>query len=131
MLRTTLSLLAAALLSATAAAGDLSLAYAKHTKHGGFALQFRSGDGYAACGPVIRPLPRKVWTPGHFATVTEKVWVPATREKVWVEPVYATSYDACGRRSERIVSPGHWEIVTTPGHYETRLVKVWRPGCWT
>jgi len=70
------------------------------------------------------------WVPAHWETREQRVWVPGTCEKVWVEPRYRFAYDSCGRRIEVQIGGGHWREVQHPGHYETRLVKVWVEGGW-
>ena len=74
---------------------------------------------------------RRVWLPGHYKFATERVWVPVTREKVWIEPAYQTVYDTRGEPSSVAVRRGRWEIVEAPGHYEKRRVRVWRAGHWS
>ena len=68
-----------------------------------------------------------VWVPGHFELVERRVWIPATRKKVWIRPSYKIRYDACGRGFKTHVG-GRWTIQTTPGHFETRSERVWVPG---
>lgn len=72
----------------------------------------------------------RIWIPGRYETVHERVWIPGCTERVWVEPVFRLAYDSCGNRVRLLVSAGHWENVGRPGHYETRAVRVWRPGYW-
>lgn len=72
--------------------------------------------------------PRRVWVPGHFETRCEQVWVPATSERVWVEPVFELRYDTCGNRIRVQVCAGYWTTVHHPGHHETRERRVWISG---
>ena len=72
----------------------------------------------------------RVWVPGRYELVHERVWIPGRSERVWVDPVFRFSYDSCGNRVRVLVSAGHWENVCHPGRYETRAVRVWRPGYW-
>lgn len=71
----------------------------------------------------------RVWVPGHFETVRERVWVSGGCERVWIEPLYEWRLGRCG--FERVcVRAGHWDRVELPGHYEERCSQVWRPGRW-
>lgn len=71
------------------------------------------------------------WVPGHYVTRTETVLVrPERCERVWVEPLYDTRYDDCGRPYRVLVRDGYWREVTVPARYETRHVEVWVPGRW-
>ncbi len=76
-----------------------------------------------------RPRP-SIWTPGHYETVYERAWIPASKQRIWIEPVYATRYDSCGRSYRVIVESGCWRWVETPGHYESRPVNRWVAGCY-
>jgi hypothetical protein len=107
--------------------GGLSVSF---NRHGGneLSLQWtsghrRKGREYGRSASVIRP--RYEASGGRYEWRTERVWVPASRQKVWTEPVVRVHYDSCGRRVETVVRAGRWEIVHTPGHYEERRARVW------
>lgn len=70
------------------------------------------------------------WVPAHWETREQRVWVPGHCERVWAPPRYRFGYDSCGRRIEIQIGGGHWRDVQHPGHYETRLVKVWIEAGW-
>ncbi|MBI5364029.1 MAG: hypothetical protein HZA53_12670 [Planctomycetes bacterium] len=133
--RLALSFTAAALLLAPHAdAQGLSITLGKKTKHGGIALSYSTGHastGHAYCAPppAYCPPPR-VWSPGHFETRCQQVFVPGVEQQVWVPPAYEWRYDACGRAYQVCVQGGYYRTVCTPGHYETRTVQVWVDGCW-
>lgn len=121
--------------AADARAGDLALAFGKHGKHGSFGISISSGGigvGFASpvatCPPPYQA-PRRVWVPGAYEVVHEKVWIEGRREKVWVPGRKVVTCDAYGRARTHW-EPAHFEIVETPGCWETRAVKVWRPGHW-
>jgi hypothetical protein len=73
----------------------------------------------------------RVWVPGRYETVRERVWIPGSCERVWVPPAFELRYVGCGRAVRVMVRAGCWETVQHPGHYEERCVRVWRPGYWT
>lgn len=131
---TSLALLAA--LSPSALAGDFGISLGKKTKHGSLSLFYSSGGpayGHAwnSCAPASTACgPNKAWVRGHFESVPQQVRVGAEQHMVWVEPRYETRYDACGRVQTVCVAPGHWKSVCTPGHYETRTYKAFKPGAW-
>ncbi len=118
-------LLAAALpfLAPTASAGDLSLGL-KLGKRSSIHLSFGDRHHYRRCAP------KRVWVPGCYTTVAKRVFVPGEKRKVWIEPVYETRYDDCGRPVRVLVCEGYWKVHTTPGRYVTKRVKVWKPGHW-
>lgn len=64
-----------------------------------------------------------VWMPGHYEIVQEKVWIPARKERVWVEPVYER------RRHHRVlIREGYYKKVIIPGYYDIQERKVWVEG---
>lgn len=75
--------------------------------------------------------PRRVWVPGRYETVEERVWIPEASERVWIEPVYEVRRDYCGRSFRVLVRAGYFEVQCVPAHAEVRLVRVWRPGHWS
>jgi hypothetical protein len=135
MIRTFAASLALVLgFAADARAGDLALAFGKHSEHGSFGISLSNrgvGLGFGApagaCRPVVYQAPRTVWVPGRYEVVHEKVWIEGRREKVWVAAHKRVVCDAYGR-TRTVWEPGRWQIVETPGHWETRAVQVWRPG---
>lgn len=124
-------LLAAAMLSATADAQVAGVAYAKDKRKGKLSVRVELGvpaarphHGYAA-----PPLPPR-WVPGHYQSVTRKVWVPGATRREWRPPVHEIRFDPCGRKVRVLVRPGHWVHVAQPGHHELRVEQVWVPGRW-
>lgn len=83
-----------------------------------------------ACALHLRCSPGRFWVPGHYVTRQQKVWIPASKKKVWIDPVYETRYDACGRPYQVRSRGGGWTVQVTPGHFETRCTKVWVPGVY-
>ncbi len=67
----------------------------------------------------------------RYRTVVRRVWIPGTVERVWIEPVYETRYDACGRPIRILVCEGTWKDIERPGHYAIRYVRVWTPARWS
>jgi hypothetical protein len=100
--------------------GRLELSYG-HGGHG-------RGHAYAGCELHRRCVPARIFVPGHYETVEHEVWVPGFKEKVWVDAVYETRYDHCGRPYRVRVCDGRWTVRVHPGHYETRCERVWVPG---
>ena len=118
--------LAAALAAAPAAhAGDLSLGVVLGGEHGRIAVSYGGSHG---CAP--RRVCAPAYAPGHYASVEHRVFVPAAREKVWVDAVYETRYTPCGRPYEVLVCPGRWTVRVIPAHYETRCERVWVPAAY-
>lgn len=74
--------------------------------------------------------PRKVWVPGRYEIQMQKVWVEGRTRKVYVEPVYETRFDSCGRAYQVLIAEGYYRLVRDPGCYQNRRVMVWRPGFW-
>ena len=62
--------------------------------------------------------------------VNEKVWIPDSKEKIWVDSVYATHHDEYGRPYQVLVEAGHWDVVYHPGYWGVQPKKVWIPGFW-
>jgi len=57
-----------------------------------------------------------------------EVWVPGCTKTVYVEPVFQTLVDPCGRVTRVLVREGHYRTIQEPGHFETRHEEVWVPG---
>ena len=118
--------LAFACLAIPARAQSIGFGFSKHDKHTNFSFQLIS----PACAPHFAYPPR-VWTPGHYETRCEKVWIEGSETKVWIEPRFEWRYDPCGRAYQVCIEPGRWKTVCTPGHFEQRDVNVWIQGGWT
>ena len=122
-------LASAALLAPTASAQSLQLNFGKHSKHGSFGVTYSTGGHGWDRGGSFCPPPR-VWTPGHYETRCERVWVEGRSEQVWVSAQFEWRHDSCGRAYQVCVNPGYWRTVCGQGHYETRQVRVWVDGSW-
>jgi hypothetical protein len=128
-------------MSSVADAQGFGFAFEKHSgKHGkhrsfGLAIGFPF-FGHSAPAPHCAPPVHvhtaccRTWVPGHFETRCEQVWVPGACRKVWVEPVYRTEFDRCGRPYQVLVACGHFETIQDPGHFETVQKQVWIEGFW-
>lgn len=71
----------------------------------------------------------RVWVPGHYETVWQRVFVPGPIQRVWVEPVYEWRIGSCGVRYV-CVRAGYWKTIQLPGRYENQRVRVFREGQW-
>jgi len=71
----------------------------------------------------------RMWVPGHYETVWQRVFVPGPIQRVWVEPVYEWRIGSCGVRYV-CVRAGYWKSIQLPGRYESRPVRVYREGQW-
>ncbi len=110
-------------LAPAAEAGGLSIGFSKHGRHGSVGV-------WIGGGPSCAPAPRPPSYGGHWETVVERVWVPGSAQQVWIEPVYQTRYDSCGRPYQVCVRAGYWTTVQSPGHWEERQRQVWRHSAW-
>lgn len=123
-----LPLLAGFALAPSARAQELGL----HVRGHSVSVGFRFGR---ECAPVHQP-PRPVgyaereWIPGHYETITERVWIEGREERTWIEPSFAWQYDACGRARRVCTRPGYWKTYCTPGHFEAGSRQVWVDGGW-
>lgn len=72
----------------------------------------------------------RVWVPGCYETVLRRVWVPGGVRRVYEEPRYELRTDSCGNPVRVLVCHGGWRTKYVPGCYETKRVRVWRPGHW-
>lgn len=70
------------------------------------------------------------WVPARTETVTERVWIPARCERVWVPPAFQIVRDHCGRERRVCIREGYWQTIEHPGRFEcvTRQVEI--PGYW-
>lgn len=116
-----LAVLALAAAFAPAARADgFGISFGKHGKHKSIGVQIGFGDfGH-----------RSHRNQGHWETIREKVWVPGYEERVWVQAIYETRVDSCGRPYTVCVRPAHWENVCVPGRYEWRERRVWVSSPW-
>jgi len=106
--------------------GGLSIGFSKHGRHGSLGVQIGfPGRGYDDCAP------RPPQYGGHWETVCERVWVPGTCEQVYVQPIYETRRDSCGRPYQVCVRAGYWSTVQHAGHWEERSRQVWRNAGWS
>ena len=62
---------------------------------------------------------------GHFHVVSERVWVPGPRRRVYMPARYGYRYDACGRRVRYCIVQAHYSIVQDPGCWEIQRRRVW------
>ena len=62
---------------------------------------------------------------GHYRYVTERVWVPGPRHRVYVPGRYGYRYGAFGRRVRYCIAEAHYQIVEEPGRWEYRRRQVW------
>lgn len=65
---------------------------------------------------------------GHWTIVRERVWVEGRCERVWIEPIYETRFDACGRPIQICIRQGYWHTVQHPGYWNTVERRVWVEG---
>jgi len=122
-------ILSLACLAPSAAAKQLTVS--KSTPFGNVSLSW-GNRGYSKHSSYNRRYNRPA--AGHYKTIKEKVWVPASKHKVWVEPVYKTWFDSCGTPRRSLVQAGHYKVVVEPGHYTWRHRRVWvpaQPACRT
>ena len=118
------------------AQGFIGVSFGKHGRHGGVGVGIGvplGGYSHGRCAPVPHRHSEccKQWVPGRFETRCEQVFVPGCTRQVWVEPVYRTEYDACGRPFQVLVTCGFYQTVQDPGHYETVNRQIWIEGYWT
>ncbi len=104
------------------AGGGLSFGLSKHGRHGSIGIQI----GYPNYAPASCP-PQYG---GHWETVNDRVWIAGACEQVWIQPVYETRWDSCGRPYQVCVRAGYWSTVQHPGHWEERPRQVWRNAGW-
>ena len=149
LLRPTLMVACAALVAPASHAGELSLDLKLGGKNGQIAVHFGGYDkshggkvkagkiGYgrqrrvvSGCAIHRSCVPTRHWVAGHFEPRETRVWIPESREKVWVPAVYATRFDACGRAYQVQIRPARWKVVCNPGYFETRCERVWIAGCF-
>lgn len=119
----------AALLAPSASAHGLEIRFGKHSKHGSIGVTYSTGERGRDRDRSFSPPPR-VWTPGHYETRCERVWVAGRDEQVWVPARFEWRHDSCGRAYQVCVNPGYWRNVSGPGRFEERQVRVWVDGCW-
>ena len=130
----------AALASAAAtSAQELSLSLQK--RHGNATIGASLNLGNGACGAqytygqgrrnrVNYAAPRRTWVPAGYTYQDQRVWVPASWERVWIDPVYRRELNSCGNVVRVLVRAGYWDKVRVPGRYEVQRVRVYNPGRW-
>ena len=65
---------------------------------------------------------------GYYETVSTRVWIPGTCHQVWVPARYEYRRSHCGTYRRVLVCAGHYETRRSPGRYEYRNTRVWRPA---
>lgn len=111
--------------AAPAKAQGLALSFGKHSGHGAFGISFA-----VPAAAAYRPEPRRVWVPGRYETVEQRVWVEGGELREWVPARYETRYDEWGRPTSVLVRQGYWKIGCDAGHFEVRAVRTWVDGYW-
>lgn len=104
--------------------------HGRHGRHVSVGFGFPSGHCAPAPRHHVHSACCRTWAPGQWQNHCEQVWVPGCARQVWVEAVYRTDYDHCGRPVQVLVSCGHYETVQDQGHYETVNRQVWVEGFW-
>lgn len=89
----------------------------------------RSAPGYSRRA-VTTCAPRRVYVPGHYQTVTRRVWVPGQLREEYVPATYETRLDPCGRPYNALIRAAHYRTVQDPGYWEDRGQRVWVPARW-
>lgn len=116
--------------AATAGAQGLELSFGKRSGHGAFGISFTVPFEAAYHRADLRSEPRRVWVPGRYETVEQRVWVEGGERREWIPARYETRYDECGRPTSVLVRQGYWKTTCTPGHFELRTVQAWVDGYW-
>lgn len=94
---------------------------------GGLEASFASGRGLGLrYGHTVCPSPGPA--PVRHVGRSYQVWVPATTERVWQEPLYEFRRDSCGNTYRVLVRPGGWCVIEHPGHFEWRSQPPRRPA---
>ncbi len=73
---------------------------------------------------------RRIWVAGRYELVNRRVHEPAYIERIWIDPVYETRYDPCGRARRVLICDGYWKKVRVPARWVNKRVRVWKPGYW-
>lgn len=79
---------------------------------------------------ICSPPPRTIWIPARTEVVHEHVYVPGAERRIWSPARYETHVDPCGRVITVLASPGHWQTIHEPGHYELVARTVHHPAHW-
>lgn len=66
--------------------------------------------------------------PGHYRTVSEKIWIQGVPLQTWVPARYEWRQDGCGSVVQVLVQQGYYRSDYGAGHYETRTKRVWVPA---
>lgn len=92
----------------------------------GYGHRARPVDGRHDCGPRPTYAPQgQDFQGGRYELQTQQVWVPGGQQQVWVEGQCWGGGRRHHRRGGQRCTPGHFEVVSTPGHYETTQQWVW------
>ena len=75
--------------------------------------------------------PRQTWIAGHYEFVNRDVWIPGRIERVYVEPIFETRWNACGLAVRVVIREGYFRDVRRHGHFISRSVRTWIPGQWS
>ena len=62
---------------------------------------------------------------GGYRYVTQRVWVPGCRRRVYVPARYGYRVDWCGRRVRYCITQAHYDFVQEPGRWENQRRRVW------
>lgn len=118
MTRTLMALLAVAVtVGATTAHADDDWGRHRHRRHGHHARPVHHD-----CGPRPTVAPAgTTFASGQYQLQSTQRWVPGQPQQVWVP-------GTCRGRFHQRCTPGSYQWVTGPGHYETVQQWVWVPS---
>lgn len=66
--------------------------------------------------------------PGHYRTVSERIWVQGPLMRTWVPARYEWRQGSYGALVQVLVQAGYHQSDFGPGHYETCSRRVWVPA---
>lgn len=102
----------------------------KYSKKHGHDHHAHPSHGHHVSIGIYSPAPRAIWIPARTEVVHDRVYVPGAERRIWSPPRYETRVDSCGRVITVLASPGHWQTIHEPGHYELVARTVHHPGHW-
>ncbi len=76
------------------------------------------------------PVPQRVYVPGRYEIVRQRVWVAGATHQQWTPAQYETRFDVFGNPCQVLVRAGYYHTIQDPGYWDYRDQRIWVAAHW-